>query len=350
VLADRLNRRRLLIITQVFSMVQAFTLAWIVLAEGVRVWHIVVLSIILGVVNAVDMPVRHSFTVEMIEDRKDLGNAIALNSSLFNAARLIGPTLAGILISAFGEGICFLINGASYLAVIAALTMMQVQPVSARAGNAPMLMELGEGFAYAWNNGPIRSVLLLVVLVSLAGLPYTVLLPVIASRILHGGAQTYGFLLTSSGIGAFAATIYLATRRGTAGLCRIISVAIAIFSLGLASLALSRTIWLSILFLFVTGFGVITQLASSNTILQTVVDEDKRGRVMSLYTMALMGIAPLGSLLAGALAGSFGVRATLLAGSAACLAGAFLFMRRHGKAALASPLSVNSRPARPDGS
>lgn len=328
VLADRLDRRRLLIATQIVSMLQAFTMAVIVLVNGAEVWHIVLLSIVLGIANAVDMPVRHSFTVEMVQDRKDLGNAIALNSSIFNGARLVGPSLAGILISVFGEGICFLINGASYLAVIAALIAMKVPPHAEKAGNEPLLQELQEGFTYAWHNGLIRSVLLLVVLVSLAGMPYSVLLPVYASQVFHGGAHTYGFLMTSSGIGAFAATIYLASRRDTAGLCRIISTAIMIFSIGLALFAISRTIWLSIPFLFVTGFGVITQLASSNTILQTVVEEDKRGRVMSLYTMALMGISPIGSLLAGALAGSMGVTATLLVGSAACVAGAFIFGRK----------------------
>lgn len=328
VLADRLDRRRILIVTQTVSMLQAFTLAAIVLMNGAAVWHIVVLSIVLGIANAVDMPVRHSFTVEMVEDRKYLGNAIALNSSLFNGARLIGPSLAGILISLFGEGVCFLINGASYLAVIAALTAMKVPPYEEKSGSEPILKELREGFTYAWHTPPIRSVLMLVVLVSLAGMPYTVLLPVFASRILHGGAHTYGFLMTASGVGAFLATIFLASRRETTGLCRIISAAIMIFSIGLASFSLSRTIWLSIPFLFVTGFGVITQLASSNTILQTVVDENKRGRVMSLYTMALMGIAPVGSLLAGTLAVAFGVTATLLAGSMACMAGAFIFERK----------------------
>lgn len=329
VLADRLDRRRILIVTQAVSMLQAFLLAAIVLLRGVEVWHIIALSIVLGIANAVDMPVRHSFTVEMVDDRNDLGNAIALNSSIFNGARLIGPSLAGILISLFGEGICFLINGASYLAVIAALKAMNMQPHAEKAESGPLLLELREGFSYAWHNGPIRSVLMLVVLVSLAGMPYTVLLPVFASQILHGGAHTYGFLMTASGIGAFVATIYLASRRGTTGLCRVISGAVVVFSIGLASFAVSRTIWLSIPFLFVTGFGVIAQLASSNTILQTVVEENKRGRVMSLYTMALMGIAPLGSLLAGSLAVAIGVTATLLSGSAACLAGALFYWRKH---------------------
>ncbi len=328
VLADRLDRRRILIVTQAVSMLQAFILAAIVLLKGVEVWHIIALSIVLGIANAVDMPVRHSFTVEMVDDRNDLGNAIALNSSIFNGARLIGPSLAGILISLFGEGICFLINGASYIAVIAALKAMNMQPQAEKAESGPLLLELREGFSYAWHNGPIRSVLMLVVLVSLAGMPYTVLLPVFASQILHGGAHTYGFLMTASGVGAFVATIYLASRRGTTGLCRVISGAVVVFSIGLASFAVSRTLWLSIPFLFVTGFGVIAQLASSNTILQTVVEENKRGRVMSLYTMALMGIAPLGSLLAGSLAVAIGVTATLLSGSAACLAGALFYWRK----------------------
>lgn len=328
VLADRMNRRNILLATQLLSMAQAFTLGGLVLAGVVQVWHIVVLSIMLGIMNAMDMPVRHSFTVEMVEDRRDLGNAIALNSSIFNGARLVGPSLAGILIAAVGEGVCFLINGVSYLAVIAALLAMRLRPGSRARTDGPLVQELREGFAYAWRNGPIRAVLLLVALVSLAGLPSTVLLPVFAGTILHGGAHTYGFLMTASGVGAFAATIYLASLRNTERLCGVISVAVAVFSIGMALFALSSTLWLSIPLLFVTGFGMITQLASSNTILQTIVDEDKRGRIMSLYTVALMGMMPLGSLLAGALAGSVGVRATLLLGSAACLAGSLLFARR----------------------
>lgn len=331
VLADRMNRRRILIFTQLLSMAQAFTLAVLVLAGSVAVWHIVVLSIVLGIVNAMDMPVRHSFTVEMVEDRSDLGNAIALNSSIFNGARLIGPSLAGILIATVGEGLCFLINGVSYLAVIAALLAMKLRPGTQVKSDGSIVEDLREGFAYAWRNGPIRAVLLLVVLVSLVGMPYTVLLPVFAGRILHGGAHTYGFLMTASGVGAFTAAVYLASLRETGRLCRIISYAITTFSIGMALFAVSRSIWLSIPFLFVTGFGVITQLAASNTILQTVVEEDKRGRIMSLYTMALMGMMPLGSLLAGALADRVGVTSTLLMQSAACLAGSWLFARRlHG--------------------
>ena len=328
VLADRWNRRRLLIATQALAMVQAALLAGAVFSGIIQVWHIIVLSLLLGVVNAFDIPIRQSFVVEMVSHREDLGNAIALNSSMVNAARLIGPTIAGLLIASFGEGVCFLLNSASYLAVLLALAAMRLAP----APHHPMqrrhvFHELREGFSYAFGFAPIRSILLLIALVSLTGMPYAVLVPVFAKEVLHGGVHTYGFLMTASGCGAFAGTIYLAARKSVLGLGRLIVISAVLFAAGIAGFAVSNILPLSLAFLVIAGFGAMTLVASSNTILQTILEEDKRGRVMSFFTMAFMGMAPFGSFGAGAMAGVIGLRGTLLIGSACCLAGAVIFAR-----------------------
>jgi MFS family permease len=325
VLADRWNRRRLLLWTQTLSMLQAATLAALVLFGIVQVWHIIVLSLFIGMVNAFDIPARQSFLVEMIEKREDLGNAIALNSSMVNGTRLIGPSIAGVLIAALGEGICFLLNAVSYMAVIAALAAMRVKPKETQAHKKPILHELREGIHYAYNVMPIKAILLLLAVVSLMGMPYTVLLPVFAKDVLHGGANTFGFLMAAAGIGAFVSAILLASRKSVLGLGKIIPLAAGVFGLGVASFALSRSLWLSLFLLFLAGLGMMAQLASSNTILQTIVDDNKRGRVMSLFTMSFMGMTPFGSLLAGVLAGKIGVTNTLLLGGSTCFLGALIF-------------------------
>jgi MFS family permease len=325
VLADRWDRRRLLLATQALAMLQAAVLAAVVLAGIVQVWHIVLLSLMLGIVNAFDIPVRQSFVVEMVEDREDLGNAIALNSSMVNGARLIGPAVAGLLVSAVGEGICFVLNSVSYLAVILALAAMRLAPRMPPKQRRRIHQELYEGVSYAFGFPPIRNILLLVALMSLVGMPYSVLLPVFARDVFHGGAHTYGFLMTASGSGALAGTLYLASRKSVIGLGRIIGWAAAMFGAGVSVLALSDSFALSLAALCMAGFGIMVQVASSNTILQTIVEEDKRGRVMSLFVMAFMGMTPFGSLAAGALAGSIGARGTILLGGGACLAGAALF-------------------------
>jgi MFS family permease len=325
VLADRWDRRRLLLATQTLAMLQAAVLAAVVLAGIVQVWQIVLLSLMLGIVNAFDIPVRQSFVVEMVEDREDLGNAIALNSSMVNGARLIGPAIAGLLVSAVGEGICFTLNSASYLAVILALAAMRLEPRQQLRQRRRIHHELYEGISYSFGFVPIRNILLLVALMSLVGMPYSVLLPVFAREVFHGGAHTYGFLMTASGSGALAGTLYLASRKSVLGLGRLIGWAAAVFGAGVAVLALSDSLALSLAALCMAGFGIMVQVASSNTILQTIVEEDKRGRVMSLFVMAFMGMTPFGSLAAGALAGSIGARETILLGGGACLAGAALF-------------------------
>ncbi len=328
VLVDRWNRHRLLVLTQVFAMVQSLALAALALSGVITVGQVVALSIVQGLINAFDIPARQAFLVEMVEDPKDLGNAIALNSSIFNGARLVGPSVAGVLIAWTGEGICFLVDGLSYLAVIAALLAMRLAPARRMPAGRPLLRELRDGLAYAYRSAPIRAILTLLALVSLVGLPYAVLMPVFARDILHGGPHTFGFLMGASGIGALAGAIYLASRRSVLGLGRVIVLATVGFGCGLVAFAYSRWLWLSLLLMLVVGCGMLVQMAASNTILQTIVDEDKRGRVMSFYAMAFMGMAPFGSLLAGGLPSRRGAPQTLLLCGVGCLAGAGLFARQ----------------------
>jgi len=328
VLVDRWNRHRMLVVTQVLSMAQAFTLSLLILTGTVRVWHIVVLSLLLGIVNAFDIPARQSFVVEMVEGKEDLGNAIALNSSMVNAARLLGPSMAGILIAAVGEGTCFLINGLSYLAVVVALLAMRTRPRDSKQRNSWIRQELRDGFIYTFGFAPIRAILLLLALVSLMGMPYVVLMPVFAKDVLHGGPHALGFLMGASGVGALVGALYLASKKSVLGLGRLIPVTASVFGAGLVAFSLSHVLVLSLLLMLVVGFGQMVQMASSNTILQTIVEDDKRGRVMSFYTMAFMGMAPFGSLFAGTLASKIGAPNTLMIGGIACLFGSVFFAKK----------------------
>jgi MFS family permease len=329
VLADRWNRHRALVVTQTLSTVQALILAALVLTGTISIWHVILLSFSLGFINAFDIPIRQSFVVDMVERREDLGNAIALNSSLVNGARLVGPSIAGMLMATLGEGICFLLNGISFLAVIVALLAMRIkQPDRSEKQNPNVLRGLQEGFSYASGFAPIRSILLLLALVSLMGMPYMVLMPIFAGKILHGGPQAFGFLLGASGSGALIGALYLASRRSVLGLGRIIVIASGLFGIGLIVFSLSRVFWLSLLSMLLTGFGMMVQMASSNTVLQTIVEEDKRGRVMSFYTMAFMGMVPFGSLLAGSLANMIGAPNTVMVGGIACIFGSALFAKK----------------------
>ncbi len=327
VLADRYNKHKIVIITQILAMVQAFILAILTLTHSVNIWHIMILSVVLGLINAFDMPTRQSFVVELVDDKKDLSNAIALNSSMFNAARLIGPTIAGILISLFGEGICFLINAFSYIAVITALLLMKIQPIVFNSKKVKVLHGLKEGIKYAYNFKPIRALLLFIGLVSLAGMPYTVLMPIFAKDILHGNANTLGFLYGAVGIGALCGAFYLASRKTVLGLDKWIAIAASIFGFGLVLFSFSRNLILSLLLMLFTGFGMMMQMASTNTLLQTLVDDDKRGRIMSLYVMAFMGTAPFGSLIAGSLASRIGAPLTVLLSGIVVLIGAAIFAK-----------------------
>ena len=328
VLIDRWNRHKILVITQILALIQALVLALLFYEKSISVWHIAILSVFLGIINAFDMPARQSFVVDMIEKKEDLGNAIALNSSMVNSARLIGPSIAGILISLTGEGMCFMINAISYIFVIAFLLMMKITPRKIEAQDTNAFQKFKEGFTYTFGSLPIRYIILLLALVSLMGMPYTVLMPVFAKTILNGGSHTFGFLMGATGVGALMGAVYMASRRSAAGLEKFIPWFAGIFGLGLILFSLSTNFILSMFLLLITGFGMLMQMTSSNTILQTIVDDDKRGRVMSFYTMAFMGTAPFGSLLAGALASKVGAPNTLFIGGVACILGAILFMRK----------------------
>ncbi|MGH7495462.1 MAG: MFS transporter [bacterium] len=328
VLVDRWNRHRILVITQIPAMLQSFMLAALALTGVIAVWHVLLLSIFQGTINAFDTPARQSFVVEMVENKEDLPNAIALNSSMVNAGRLLGPSVAGILIAAVGEGLCFLLDGISYLAVIASLLAMRVSPKTGRASRLQVLQELREGIRYAIGFAPIRAVLLLLALISLTGMPYIVLMPIFAADILHGGAHALGFLTAASGMGALAGAVFLAMRKNALGLGKLMASSATLFGLGLIAFAWSRLFVLSLLLLFLTGLGMMVQIAASNTVLQTIVDDDKRGRVMSFYTMALLGMAPFGSLFAGSLASKIGAPMTIMIGGIACVLGAWVFARK----------------------
>jgi MFS family permease len=327
VLADRWNRHRILLFTQTLAMVQAFVFSFLVLAHRIRIWQVIVLAVVLGIINAFDVPTRQSFVIEMVEEKKDLGNAIALNSSMFNLARLVGPSLAGILIAALGEGICFFVNGISYLAVVVSLLMMRLGKTTAASRRTNAAQALVEGFRYAAGFAPIRAILLMLALISLTGLPYIVLMPVFAKDVLQGGPGTLGFLMGCAGMGALAGALYLAARKSVLGLGKLIPIAASLLGGGLVAFSFSRSYYLSLVLMVLTGFGQIVHMATGNTLLQTLVDDDKRGRIMSLYAMAFGGMMPLGSLLAGVLAGWIGAPWTVFCGGAACLIGAALFAR-----------------------
>jgi MFS family permease len=325
VAADRYSKHRILIITQTLAMIQAFVLSMLVLTGNVAIWHLVLLSIVLGLINAFDMPTRQAFVVEMIDRSEDLSNAIALNSSMVNAARLIGPSVAGLLIAVVGEGACFLINAISYLTVIISLLMMRLVPRNIKAKDTHPWRQMKDAFAYAFGFAPIRYIILLLALVSMAGMPYVVLMPIFARDILHGGPRTLGFLIGCSGIGAMTAALYMASRKTVLGLGRLVVVATIIFGTALIIFSFSNMLWLSMMVMLWAGFGMMINLASCNTILQTMVDDDKRGRVMSIFAMAFMGMAPFGSLIAGALAHRIGAGLTLFIGGISCIFGGILF-------------------------
>jgi len=328
VVIDRVDRYRLIILTQALSMAQALLLAGLMYSGRLAIWHVVALSLLLGCINALDTPARQAFIIQLLDRREDLTNAIALNSSMFNGARLVGPLVAGFLVATAGEALCFLLNGLSYTAVIAGLLVMRVQPNARAARQTAILENLREGFRYAFGSLPIRSLLLLLALVSLTGASYAQLLPIFAQQILHGDARTQGFLVSAVGVGALAGALFLAGRRSAHGLGRLVARAPALFGVGLVALGLSRWLWLTLAVMPVIGFGLMVQMASTNTIIQTIVDDDKRGRVMGFYSMSFMGMMPLGSLLAGVLAHFIGAPQVVLLGGACCIAGSVAFTRR----------------------
>jgi len=325
VLVDRLNRRQVLIWTQTLAMVQSLGLAFLTLSHRINIHDVLVLSAFQGVINAFDMPGRQAFMVQMVEDRADLSNAIAINSSMVNLARLVGPSLAGILIAATNEGWCFFIDGISYIAVIISLALMRVHVAEIKRATASMFEQMREGWNYVATFIPVRSILLLFALVSLMGMPYVVLMPVFAAQVLHGGAHTLGFLMGAAGIGALISALSLVLRKSVRGLLKMIPIAASMFGIGLICFGLSRYVWLSMLLMVIVGFGMMQGMTASNTIIQTLVPEDKRGRVMSYYTAAFVGMAPFGSLLAGSLAHWIGAPRTVMLTGTCCILGAIWF-------------------------
>jgi MFS family permease len=330
VIVDRIDRRQVLVWTQSLAMAQSLLLAWLTLTHRITITEILVLSAFQGVINAFDMPGRQSFMIRMVENRGDLSNAIAINSSMVNVARLIGPSLAGLVIAATNEGWCFFIDGVSYIAVIISLLMMRLMPEEQLHHGITMIEQLRQGWVYVAGSVPIRSILALFALLSLMGWPFMVLMPIFAAQVLHGGPHTLGFLMGAVGVGSLASALSLVLRRSVRGLTKMIPLAAAIFGIGLVAFGLSHTLWLSMIMMLVTGFGMMQGLTASNTILQTLVDEKMRGRVMSYYTMAFVGMAPFGSLLAGTLAQAIGAPHTVIVSGIACMVGGLLFWSRLG--------------------
>jgi MFS family permease len=325
---DRWNRHRALIATQILSMIQSFALAALALTGIVTVWEIIALALFQGLINAFDMPIRQSFVIQMVENREDLGNAIALNASMVNAASLAGPAIAGLLIAQVGEGYCFLADGISYIAVVISLLRMRITVAQAMKPRRLLREELREGWQYVRGSLPIRSLLTNLGVVSMFGMPYSVLMPIFAADVLHGGAHTLGFLMSGVGVGALIGTASLTMRRSIIGLGRRIVIATALCGVALIAFGFSHVFWLSLLILPVLGFGLMQQMAPSNTILQTIVEDEKRGRVMAFYSMAFQGMAPFGSLLAGNLAGRIGAPRTVMINGCVCLLASAWFARR----------------------
>jgi MFS family permease len=328
VLIDRWNRHRVIVATQILAMVQSLALAVLALTGVINIWHILALSFFQGAINAFDAPARQAFVPELVEKKEDLANAIAINASMFNGARLIGPAIAGLLIATVGASYCFLIDGLSYIAVIAGLLAMQLKPRKIAATNTKPLQRLKEGFVYAFGFPPIRAILLLLALVSFAGMSHTVLVPIFATKVLQGGPQTLGFLMAASGVGAFAGAISLISRTSIVGLGKWIAVSPAIMGFGLIGLGLSRVLSLSLIMMLFVGFGFIIQFAGGNTFLQTIVEDDKRGRVMSIYTMAFFGVTPFGNLVAGGLANYIGAPNTVIIGGIVCVLCSIVFTKQ----------------------
>jgi MFS family permease len=323
--ADRVNRQRLIIATQTCSMILAAILAWLTLSGRVHVWHIFLLAGLLGVVNAFDIPGRQAFLIDMV-GKEDLMNAIALNSSMFNGARVVGPAVAGILVARIGEGWCFAANSVSYIAVLIGLLLMKVRSVPRISNRSPM-EDIIEGFRWVNRTKIIRSLLFLIGLVSLVGMPYTVLMPVFADKILHGGARGLGILMGATGVGALFGALTLAAKTGIKGLGRWVTITCATLGISLFLFSFSTSFWLSAALLLPCGYSMMLQMACSNTLIQTIVPDHLRGRVMSLYSMMFMGMAPFGAFFGGALANRIGAPMTVAVGGIACVLGAIWFGR-----------------------
>jgi predicted MFS family arabinose efflux permease len=325
VLTDRYNRLRIMTIAQVFFMLQSLTLALLVLLNLIEVWHIIVLSIAFGIISAFEAPARQSLVIDLIDDPKNLGNAIALNSALFNAARLIGPAIGGVIIAALGEGYSFLINTISFLAVIIALLLVKLPAVKKITSTTHFIKSLAEGVLYTFRSVPIRTLIIVLAILSLFGFPFIVLLPAYAKEILHGESETLGFLMSGLGAGALTGALVMAARKSITGLGKIITVNVFLLGLAVVFAAFSKQLIVSLLILYFGGLSMILALAAINTMIQILADEDKRGRVMSFYAMALMGTLPIGNLMAGSIASAIGISNTMLIGGAFTVLSAFWF-------------------------
>jgi MFS family permease len=328
-LADRVNKHKFILVTQILALAQAFVLSVLVLFNLVSVWHLIVLSVILGVINALDMPVRQSFVIEMIDNNKeDIGNAIALNSSMVNAARLVGPSIAGILIATVGEGWCFFLNSLSYLAVVTSLLKMKITPVVHKAEDKKILKDISEGFKYSFGFPPIKYLISQLAVIGLFSSTITLLAPVVSKEMLHGNSSTFGFLMSAFGSGALMGAVYLLNKKTVLGLGKLIAGAATLFGLSLILFSISHIFIFSVIIMLFAGLSNMLIIASTNTLLQTIVEEDKRGRVMSLYTMAFRGMSPFGNLLAGGLAGFIGTEFALASGGIVSLISGLLFLSR----------------------
>ncbi len=328
VLVDRWNTRKILVTTQVLAMIQSLALAVLALTHTISIGHIIFLSLFQGVINALDAPARQTFVPEMIERKSDLASAIALNSSLVNGGRLVGPAIAGVIIARVGSGYCFLIDGLSYIAVIAALLAMRLKSKPKTTPTGSAIERVKAGFVYAFGFPPIRAILQLLALFSLVAMPYVTLLPIFATKILKGDAHTLGFIMAASGIGALFGGAYLSTRKSVVGLGNVIALAPAVSGVGIVAFGVSRTLWFSLLMCFVIGLGSILLISSSNILIQTLVEDDKRGRVMSIFTMSFLGIVPFGNLLMGISAERIGATNTLVVGGALCIAATIIFSQQ----------------------
>ena len=328
-LSDQISRHKIVIITQVLAMLQAAVLAALVITNTVEIWHLFFLSLFLGCVNAFDMPTRQSFVIDLLEDRNDLNNAIALNSLMVNIGRLVGPTVAGILISWVGEGMCFLLNAASFIAVLAALLAMKINPANIKSGKSKTgLQSLQEGYRYAFNTPPIKYMITLMSIISICALSFPVLMPIFAGEIFAGGASTLGYLMAAIGVGAISGGFFLAANNNVACLYRVIPAALLLLGASLTAFSQSTSLVAALIILFFAGLGMMLFISTTNTMLQTVVEDDKRGRIMSLYTMSFLGMAPFGSFLAGSLAHNIGTPETVLIGGIVCmLCSAVFFLR-----------------------
>ncbi len=330
VVTDRHNRLKLMIFAQFLFLLQALAMTLLVMFDVIQVWQIIALSLVFGVITAIDAPTRHSLVVDLIDKPEDLGNAIALNSAIFNASRLIGPAIAGIAIAMVGEGICFLMNTLSFVAVIYALLSIKLPPKKVVSSSNSFKKSFTEGFQYTFRSMPIRTLIIHLSILSLMGISFIVLLPAYAKEILGGGAETLGFLMSALGAGALTGALYMAGRNSAFGLSKIIAGFSILMGMVVLLAAFSTNTFVSLMLFYFGGLSMILSIAAINTLIQTISEDNKRGRVMSFYSMALMGISPIGNLIAGTMASKIGIPVTLIiSGAITVVAGIWFLYNRN---------------------